>query len=92
MTPIDRFTSRAPISQEQRDQLATIVQREWHQRWQDLSVAAEMQGRTIVLTNVQATVSRAAISAALRDLGYLTTRNVPIRQPIPYAKTSDISQ
>ena len=92
MTPIDRFTSRAPISQEQRDQLAAIVQREWHQRWQDLSVAAEMQGRTIVLTNVQAAVSRAAISAALRDLGYLTTRNVPIRQPIPYAKTSDISQ
>jgi transposase InsO family protein len=87
----DQFAHRAPISQEQRDQFVRIVQLEWSQRWHDLSIAAEKQRRTIVLTNVQATVSRAAISAALRDLGYLTTRSVPIRQPIPYAKASDIS-
>ena len=89
---VDQFASHAPIGQVQHDQLSGIVQREWHQRWQELSIAAEKQRRTTLLTNVQATVSRAAISAALRDLGLLTTRSVPIRQPIPYAKASDISQ
>jgi hypothetical protein len=57
-----------------------------------LSVAARQQVRTIQVMSVQATVSRAAISAALRDQGYLNTRSVPLRRPIPHEKSSDISQ
>jgi hypothetical protein len=36
-------------------------------------------------------ITRPAIAAALRDLGYLTHRSVPIRQPIPWLKTGPIS-
>jgi len=46
----------------------------------------------MILTNVQATVSRAAISAALHDLGYLTTRASSYVNRFPHARASDISQ
>jgi hypothetical protein len=55
------------------------------------SIAAPQQVRTIAVMSVQATVSRVAISAALRDLGYLNTKSVPLRQQIRYADASDIS-
>ena len=42
--------------------------------------------------SVQQSVSRVAISAALRNLGYLITRSAPIRQQIPYQNASSISQ
>ena len=89
--PRSSWASRLPITNDQRDQFRAIVDREWHLRWHHLSIAAKQQGRTIAVMSVQATVSRAAISAALRDLGYLSTRSVPLRQQIPYADASDIS-
>jgi hypothetical protein len=90
--PFDRFAGRASISAEQRDHFRRAVSAAWQRRWTELLIAAKRQNRTIRLASVQATVSRAAISAALRDLGYLVTRRVPIRQQIPYEKTSRISQ
>jgi hypothetical protein len=85
------FASRPLIDDVQRHQFRTVVAREWYERWQDLSIAAHQQARRIAMMSVQATVSRAAISAALRDLGYLSTRSVPLRQQIPYQDASDIS-
>lgn len=91
-TPQQIFASRAPISTAQRDQFRRACRAARQQRWNECLTAAHRQGRTIHLAASPATVSRAAISAALRNLGYLSTRSVPIRQPIPYEKTSVISQ
>src|SRR5271155_2757619 len=66
------------------------IPRLWSSRWRELFVAAQNQKRTVTLASAQPTVSRVAISASLRNLGNLTTRSLPIRQGIPYLKTSPI--
>jgi hypothetical protein len=90
--PLDLFATRARITAEQRASFRDAVARVWGARWRELFVAAQKQERTITLASAQPTVSRVAISATLRNLGYLTTRSVPIRQEIPYLKTGSISQ
>jgi transposase InsO family protein len=91
-TPQQIFASRAPISTAQREQFLRACTAARQQRWNECRTAAQRHNRTIHLASSPTTVSRAAISAALRNLGYLNTRSVPIRQPIPYEKTSVISQ
>lgn len=90
--PSEAFAARPQIPDIQRADFRRAVAREWSGRWRQLLIAAQNQNRTITLASVQPTVSRAAISATLRNLGYLTTRSVPIRQGIPYLKTSSITQ
>ena len=90
--PCQRFAARAPIGDNQRSDFRRAVASAWRRRWNELFVAAQTQDRTISLMSAHQTVSWAAISAALRNLGYLITRSVPIRQQIPYQNASSISQ
>lgn len=92
LTPQQIFASRAPISAAQRAQFRTAVTAARQRRWSDLVDTAQRQQRTIHCHAIVPSLGRTAISASLRNLGYLSTRNVPIRQPIPYEKTSVISQ
>ncbi len=82
--PSRQFDSRAPFSQELRQQFQDAVDDERRIRMDELTVAAGEQRRTIVAEVDR--MSRQAISAALKGCGYLITRRVPIRQGIPYAK------
>lgn len=91
-TPQQLFAQRASITDAQRTQFRYAVATAYHHRWGECLTAAHRQQRPMHLLAPAATLARAAISAALRGIGYLITRNVPIRQPIPYEKTSVISQ
>ncbi len=92
LTPKQRFAQRVPISDWQRDQFRSAVSSARQHRWGECLAAAVNQNRSIHFPSAPSTIARAAITAVLRNSGYLITRNVPIRQPIPYEKTSGISQ
>jgi hypothetical protein len=55
-------------------------------RVQALIVAPKNRNRAFAIASAYLTISRAAISATSWNLGYLTTRKVPIRMGIPYSK------
>jgi hypothetical protein len=87
-TATDRFAANRPIGLAERAAFRSAVAQARRSRWIQLSVAAQVQDRTIALMSAPTTVNRAAISATLRNMGYLITRNVPIRQRIPFENAS----
>ena len=84
-----RFAARQTISDQQRMDFRRAVLANKQRRCDDLRQRAAHGRRTITIA--QPSITRPAIADALRDLGYLTHRSVPIRQPIPWLKTGDIS-
>ena len=84
-----RFAARQEIGDQQRMDFRRAVLANKQRRCDDLRQRATHGRRTITIA--QPSITRPAIADALRDLGYLTHRSVPIRQPIPWLKTGDIS-
>jgi hypothetical protein len=89
-SPSWSFDRRQPITRSQRQAFQAAVASERQRRVDELAAAATYQRRTIISTADR--ISRQAICAALEGFEYLTTRRVPIRQPIPYEKRESISQ
>ncbi len=84
-----RFAHRARVSPEQRLAFRRAVLAHKDRRCAQLRrhAASDRQPHSIASPSI----TRPAIATTLRDLGYLTHRSVPIRQPIPWLKTGSIS-
>jgi transposase InsO family protein len=79
----DRWHARAPIPASERERLRRVVEADCNTRRIEIAEALARGARSSTIA-VDAMV-RHAIVHALRVLSYLTTRSMPIRQPIPYA-------
>jgi hypothetical protein len=84
-----RFEHRAVITAEQRLAFRRAVLANKERRWSELQQQASAARRHLDISSPS--ITRPAIASALRDLGYLNHRSVPIRQPIPWLKSGTIS-
>lgn len=87
--PSQRFEHRAVITPEQRLAFRQAVLASKRRRCDALRSQAVAGKRPITIA--EPSITRPAIAHALRELGYLTHRSVPIRQHIPWLKTGDVS-
>lgn len=87
--PSLRFQHRARIAPEQRLAFRHAVLANKDRRWSELQRQASAARRHLDISSPS--ITRPAIASALRDLGYLNHRSVPIRQPIPWLNTGNIS-
>ena len=87
--PSQRFARRARIAPDQRLAFRRAVLASKERRWSELQQQASAARRHLDISSPS--ITRPAIASALRDLGYLNHRSVPIRQPIPWIKTGSIS-
>ena len=84
-----RFDNRPRVSNEERVAFRHAVHVNQQRRYDELRQCVNEKGRVIALSD--SSITRPAIARALRDLGYLTHRSVPIRQPILHLKTGSVS-
>jgi hypothetical protein len=87
--PSQRFEHRAVITAEQRLAFRRAVLANKERRWSELQQQASAARRHLDISSPS--ITRPAIASALRDLGYLNHRSVPIRQPIPWLNSGTIS-
>lgn len=87
--PSQRFEHRADITAEQRLAFRRAVLANKERRWSELQQQTSTARRHLNISSPS--ITRPAIASALRDLGYLNHRSVPIRQPIPWLKSGAIS-
>lgn len=89
-SPSQRFEHRLRTSPEQRLAFRRAVLASKERRWTQLQEHAIACRRRLDISSPS--ITRPAIASALRDLGYLTHRSVPIHQHIPWLKTGSVSR